>query len=723
MPKVSVIIPVYNVEKYLRECLDSVVHQTLSDIEIICIDDCSTDNSLSILKEYAQRDNRIKIIEQKENQGEVVAKYVGALESTSDYIATVDPDDYIMTDMCEIMYNSVVESQSDIAICNIQCVSENRCIDGWSKITQPISKEEYITPDNIFLLNPGTPNKLIKKELYLKAMNFSERDIWKDLYQYWRGVANNTFYKISYVNKELYFYRSNSDSITHIKKSKKMQFTEFCKTIDLILCYLKDNDLYDLWKDGLWENVNKLVKGYRLQKFGLKPFYSLIKKYDFDKNDLQKLKVSYIKWFIANIFSIKNNYSNNTKRKIITLFGLKFKFKVKTSYRNELYKSYADKYDKVIKKLKEDVKHRKLRVCFLVSEVAKWNMQNLYYEFKSSDIFEPFVLVSNLQDTNYRKPYDETLSFFKSCVDNVEIGWDEKVKFGIDIKKFKPDIIFYQQPWQIFPNQDIDYASDFALTCYFSYAIEDASDAIKNKVNSFLLKLWRYFVLSEDTKKQYRRELNYIFNNIIASGHPKLDVYKYYDENKYEHKYVIYAPHHSFEKHSLKWGTFKWNGKYILEWAKKHSELNWVFKPHPRFRFALINNNIMSENEVDEYYSEWAKIGEVCDSGNYFDLFKQSRCLITDCGSFLTEYLPTKQPVIRLVNKISKPLTDTNKKISKSYYQVKNIKMLKRTLLNILIKNIDTKLHKRMQVMRELHIDKPCFSKNIINEIRMELNI
>jgi len=63
MPKVSVIIPVYNTEKYLRQALDSVVNQTLSDIEIICVDDCSTDNSLQILKEYAHKDNRIKIIE------------------------------------------------------------------------------------------------------------------------------------------------------------------------------------------------------------------------------------------------------------------------------------------------------------------------------------------------------------------------------------------------------------------------------------------------------------------------------------------------------------------------------------------------------------------------------------------------------------------------------------------------------------------------------------
>ena len=67
MPKVSIIVPVYNVEKYLKQALESAVNQTLNDIEIICIDDCSTDNSLNILKEYQLKDNRIKIIEQKES--------------------------------------------------------------------------------------------------------------------------------------------------------------------------------------------------------------------------------------------------------------------------------------------------------------------------------------------------------------------------------------------------------------------------------------------------------------------------------------------------------------------------------------------------------------------------------------------------------------------------------------------------------------------------------
>lgn len=115
MAKVSVIIPVYNTEKYLEKCLDSVCNQTLSDIEIICIDDCSTDNSLNILKEYAHRDRRIKLIKFEENKGPAVARNLGITEASGEYIAFLDSDDYPeKSDFYERLYNSAIENDADI---------------------------------------------------------------------------------------------------------------------------------------------------------------------------------------------------------------------------------------------------------------------------------------------------------------------------------------------------------------------------------------------------------------------------------------------------------------------------------------------------------------------------------------------------------------------------------------------------------------------------------
>ena len=113
-PKISIIIPVYNVEKYLRECLDSCVNQTLEDIEIICVDDCSPDNSIKILEEYQQKDPRIKILRHKENKKQGAARNKGLEVATGEYIWFVDSDDYIDTKACQILYDAIKEFDVDI---------------------------------------------------------------------------------------------------------------------------------------------------------------------------------------------------------------------------------------------------------------------------------------------------------------------------------------------------------------------------------------------------------------------------------------------------------------------------------------------------------------------------------------------------------------------------------------------------------------------------------
>ena len=114
MPKVSIIIPVYNTAPYLRECLDSVVNQTLKDIEIIIVDDGSTDGSTEICKEYAAKDCRIKLLIQ-ENQGVVVARNSGISLASAPYVGFVDSDDYIELDMYEELLNHI--GSCDMAIC------------------------------------------------------------------------------------------------------------------------------------------------------------------------------------------------------------------------------------------------------------------------------------------------------------------------------------------------------------------------------------------------------------------------------------------------------------------------------------------------------------------------------------------------------------------------------------------------------------------------------
>lgn len=140
MSKVSVIIPVYNTEKFLRKCLDSVCNQTLQDIEIICINDCSTDGSLEILREYAGKDNRIKLIELFENGGAAKARNIGIDIAHGEYIGFVDSDDFVDLDFYEKLYNKAVETGAD-AVKGVYKYSENGFIE--LSINQKIEEDKF----------------------------------------------------------------------------------------------------------------------------------------------------------------------------------------------------------------------------------------------------------------------------------------------------------------------------------------------------------------------------------------------------------------------------------------------------------------------------------------------------------------------------------------------------------------------------------------------------
>ena len=112
--KVSIIIPVYNVEKYISQCLDSAINQSLKDIEIIIVDDCGSDKSMDIAKEYAKNDSRIKIIKNSQNQGPFTSRNNAVLAANGEYLVFLDSDDFLDLRACEIAYNATKDGYYDI---------------------------------------------------------------------------------------------------------------------------------------------------------------------------------------------------------------------------------------------------------------------------------------------------------------------------------------------------------------------------------------------------------------------------------------------------------------------------------------------------------------------------------------------------------------------------------------------------------------------------------
>lgn len=111
---VSVILPIYNVEKYIKKALDSVINQTLKEIEIICVNDCTPDKSFEIVKEYALKDNRFVLIEQETNLGQGVARNKALEIASGEFIMFLDPDDWLELDACEVMYKSAIENNANV---------------------------------------------------------------------------------------------------------------------------------------------------------------------------------------------------------------------------------------------------------------------------------------------------------------------------------------------------------------------------------------------------------------------------------------------------------------------------------------------------------------------------------------------------------------------------------------------------------------------------------
>lgn len=245
--KVSVIIPVYNVEKYLAQCMDSVVNQTLKDIEIICINDGSTDNSLSILEEYAQKDNRIKLIN-KANSGYGNSMNLGIEQAKGEYIGIVEPDDYIDLKMFETLYNISQVKNAQIVKSNYYSFDENG-IKKENKFQNTVSGSLYKNieiPEFAAKNHPCIWSAIYKNDfLRSNKIQFSNtpgaafQDIGFNI-KSWLFAD-----KIAVTEDAFYYYRVNNSS-SSINQGNKMAFVtlnEYRLVYNFIKSHNFDNDL------------------------------------------------------------------------------------------------------------------------------------------------------------------------------------------------------------------------------------------------------------------------------------------------------------------------------------------------------------------------------------------------------------------------------------------------------------------------------------------------
>lgn len=212
-PLISVIIPVYKVEEYLPRCLESILRQTYTELEIICINDGSPDNCLSILKSYAEKDSRIKVIDQK-NQGVAAARNRGLQEAHGELIAYIDSDDWIHSRYFEVLVDGFKHNNADVVFCEGVKTSEveGRDMPYKEASFRPISMTEAFS---IWTVRHCVWGRLYRREL-LKGHDFSSNIRLGDDTMYNLDVLCHIKEpKLYYIPEELYYWFVRADSITH----------------------------------------------------------------------------------------------------------------------------------------------------------------------------------------------------------------------------------------------------------------------------------------------------------------------------------------------------------------------------------------------------------------------------------------------------------------------------------------------------------------------------
>lgn len=268
------------------------------------------------------------------------------------------------------------------------------------------------------------------------------------------------------------------------------------------------------------------------------------------------------------------------------------------------------------------------------------------------------------------------------------------------------------------------------LTCYFPYYVPNYDSPSIDFRKEFHFYLWKYYVLNRGWIQTItQNNPNYTLSGeLIATGHPMLDYLNNYPNLNSSNKMVIYAPHWSvyseFMDNDEKFSTFQHNGKQILRFAQSHPEIKWVFKPHPTLRTSLLRTKLYTEKEVDDYYSEWGKIGIVSQEDDYIKLFWKSDAIITDCGSFLMEYACTKKPIIRLVSTVcGMSIPKPSKELFDSYYNVYNLEEMYDIFNMVLIDGRDPKQVERVTAATKAGLIKASASHNILKDLYVSLGL
>lgn len=417
--KISIIMCVYNTEKYIEKAIDSVLNQTYSNLELIIVDDNSSDSSNKIIRKKMKKDNRIILIENEKNRGLSYSRNKGLEVSTGEYIGYIDSDDYISVDFYEKLLMSIKKEKSDLAIADIKVVYE------FENNREELSKcfEDKLTKVNV--INTGLAasacNKLFKKEIISKY-KFAEGKVNEDIAVIIPAIVNSK--KISYAKNVYYYYIQRNNSIQNSKFSFK-RFDIFYG-VDLTLERIKGCKDYKKIKDALVFQQLIVMLIYIIPKESnffyrqkiLREYRKYIKKYNVRSNIYywrfidgqgRKHKIYFKLLVDSNEFGL--NFMCNILIQLYRLYSLKIKKRiVKTDI----------KIDDIIKLAKKQYRKKSCSKTITVA-VPNYNYdeflyQRIYSILNQNMKINELLLLDDCSTDNSRNTLDEIYNAIKDYV-------------------------------------------------------------------------------------------------------------------------------------------------------------------------------------------------------------------------------------------------------------------------------------------------------------------
>lgn len=289
-PKISIICPVYNVEKFINKCVDSIIEQTFKDWELILVDDGSPDFSGRICDKYAANDDRIRVIHQ-ENGGVSAARQAGMEAASGEYIIHVDPDDWVEPEMLEGMYIKAKNTGADIVICDYFINEREK--ETYRKQEPTTLEPAQVLKDLFQQLLGSCCNKLVRRACYSKYnISFPENINYCEDLLVCVQLFRNDDLKVTYLPKAFYHYRMNATSITH--QLTRNHFEELLKYLDILKVLLPGEEYRTLREKAALGVFNECFIGRVMTDEEIVEMFKKVKPAAFSSGRGLRWKLGYI---------------------------------------------------------------------------------------------------------------------------------------------------------------------------------------------------------------------------------------------------------------------------------------------------------------------------------------------------------------------------------------------------------------------------------------------